>query len=132
MNKIEAGQKWVGRSGSQRVHAVNVISVGKHVEYAMLGARTGASFFLSEAVFREGYRQVIPMRIRVGVTADGRWSAIGGDAQTMEMHSYGADVTIADDVSSTSNGPVVAWHWVTADLPMPDVEQGETQGEVSP
>lgn len=30
------------------------------------------------------------------------------------------------------SGPVIAWHWVTAEVPMPEVEQGEVAGEVEP
>lgn len=69
----------------------------------------------------------IKLRIRVGVTADGTWIAFNsnhGDAVNMETQEATAQRMISDA------GPIVAWHWITAEVPMPEVEQGEVAGEV--
>ena len=32
--------------------------------------------------------------------------------------------------SATMRTPVVAWHWITAEVPMPETEHGDVAGEV--
>lgn len=69
-------------------------------------------------------KPTIPLRIRVGVTADGKWSAIG-HCRIQD----GNDPIIA---GAFPGDPVVAWHWITAEVPMPEVEHGEVKGTVEP
>ena len=69
----------------------------------------------------------IPLRIRVGVTADGKWSAFGRSIGGTAGHMSPTDV-VGEDIGD--HGPIVAWHWIRAEVPMPEVEQGETKGEV--
>lgn len=69
----------------------------------------------------------IPLRIRVGVTADGKWSAFGRHGSVAPGYMSPTDV-VGEDIGD--HGPIVAWHWITAEVPMPEVEQGETKGEV--
>lgn len=69
--------------------------------------------------------RTIPLRIRVGVTADGKWSAFG--RQNGEPSMSPTDI-VAEDLEG--HGPIAAWHWITAEVPMPEVEQGEVAGEV--
>lgn len=82
---------------------------------------------LMRAVFDLTTRK-IKIRIRVGVTADGHWSCAGGDPETLGRYTYPDDSVIADDLDS--HGPVVAWHWITAEVPMPETEHGDVAGEV--
>ena len=76
---------------------------------------------------RAAAKPVIPLRIRVGVTADGTWSAFGRSFGGTAGYMSPTDV-VAEDVSDF--GPVVAWHWVTAEVPMPETEYGDVTGEV--
>lgn len=69
-------------------------------------------------------KPAIKLRIRVGVTADGHWVSVGADAETLGRHDSDSAI------ETEAPGPIVAWHWITAELPMPEVEQGETNGEV--
>ena len=77
------------------------------------------------AAERAAAKPTIPLRIRVGVTADGTWIARGTNIE-------GAAIEEPTDhaLRALSYGPVVAWHWITAEVPMPEVEQGEVAGEV--
>ena len=120
---IEVGQRWVEREHG--LDACEVFSVTKQrgVEHRSMDASFSA--FLPEAKFREFYRRVIPLRIRVGVTADGKWSAFGRQNGGPSMSP--TDI-VAEDLEG--HGPIAAWHWITAEVPMPEVEQGEVAGEV--
>ena len=75
------------------------------------------------AAERAAAKPTIPLRIRVGVTADGKWSAFGGTAG----HMSPTDV-VGEDIGD--HGPIVAWHWITAEVPMPETEQGDVAGTV--
>jgi len=72
---------------------------------------------------RAAAKPTIPLRIRVGVTADGKWSAFGGTAG----HMSPTDV-VGEDIGD--HGPIVAWHWHRAEVTMPETEQGDVTGEV--
>lgn len=72
----------------------------------------------------------VPLRIRVGVTADGHWSSCGASEQVAKSYTYGAEVNIEDEVSNCASGPVVAWYWLTGEVPLPVVERGDVLGEV--
>jgi len=78
----------------------------------------------------EHAKPAIKLRIRVGVTTSGEWSAVGGSKRVLEAYTYGADISITDDLANVAEEDVVAWHWITAEVPMPEVEQGEVAGEV--
>lgn len=124
---IEVGQRWVEREHG--LDACEVFSVTKQrgVEHRSMDASFSA--FLPEAKFREFYRRVIPLRIRVGVTADGNWSAFGRSIGVTAGHIYMSPTdVVGEDIGD--HGPIVAWHWITAEVPMPETEQGETRGEV--
>lgn len=71
---------------------------------------------------------MVDLRIRVGVTADGKWSAFGRSIGGTAGHMSPTDV-VAEDIGDF--GPVVAWHWITARVLMPVTECGETKGEVA-
>lgn len=98
---------------------------------AMPGVSEWRRLFLSDSEWADALREAImeatkptiKLRIRVGVTADGRWSARGGEAD----ESMVADDVWSEDPSACG---IVAWHWITAEVPMPEVEQGELAGEV--
>lgn len=75
----------------------------------------------------------IDVRIRLGVTAGGEWSACGASDAVMAAFTYDADTTIADDLADIGHpygGAVAAWHWITARIPKPVVERGNVAGEV--
>ena len=67
----------------------------------------------------------IKLRIRVGVTADGEYLAAGSNDPT---RSEKAD--ISDDIADAMGRAIVAWHWITAEVPMPETEHGDVVGEV--
>ena len=67
-------------------------------------------------------KPTIKLRIRVGVTADGQYLAAGSNDPLDAKRDITA--TLAECIDA------VAWHWITAEVPMPDVEQGEVAGEV--
>lgn len=70
-------------------------------------------------------RPPIPLRIRVGVTADGKWIARGTNIEGAAIEE-----PTEHALRTLSYGPVVAWHWITAEVPMPETEHRETRGEV--
>ncbi len=72
-------------------------------------------------------KPTIKLRIRVGVTADGKWSAFGRSIGGTAGHMSPTDV-VGEDIGD--HGPIVAWHWVRAEIPMPETEQGDVAGEV--
>ena len=72
-------------------------------------------------------RPTIKLRIRVGVTADGKWSAFGRSIGGTAGHMSPTDV-VGEDIGD--HGPIVAWHWVRAEVPMPETEQGDVAGTV--
>lgn len=76
------------------------------------------------AAIAEREQDTIPVRIRVGVTADGHYFAVGSDASEFAEPAE-LDHVILDGVRN-----IVAWHWITARIPRPQVEHGETAGEV--
>lgn len=83
-----------------------------------------------EAAITEAERPAKPtikLRIRVGVTADGKWSAFGRSIGGTAGHMSPTDV-VGEDIGD--HGPIVAWHWVRAEVPMPETEQGDVAGEV--
>ena len=69
-------------------------------------------------------KPTIKLRIRVGVTESGEWMAIGGN---IGAGDHDTAFKLGEHVSGRS---FIAWHWITAEVPMPEVEQGETKGEV--
>lgn len=75
-------------------------------------------------------KPTIKLRIRVGVTADGTWLAMGSNLPDMIKAEDERDAAFQQALREDGAGPVVAWRWITADVPMPEVEQGETKGEV--
>lgn len=73
--------------------------------------------------------RTIPLRIRVGVTADGNWSAFGRSIGVTAGHIYMSPTdVVGEDIGD--HGPIVAWHWITAEVPMPETEHGDVAGEV--
>lgn len=72
-------------------------------------------------------KPTIRLRIRVGVTADGTYVAHGHGGPSIEI-TYTEQQIVCNDLDGC--GPVVAWHWITAEVPMPETEQGETKGTV--
>ena len=76
---------------------------------------------------RAAAKPTIPLRIRVGVTADGKWSAFGRSIGGTAGHMSPTDV-VGEDIGD--HGPIVAWHWVRAEVPMPETEQGDVAGTV--
>mgnify|MGYP000039887937 FL=1 len=79
------------------------------------------------AAERAAVKPTIPLRIRVGVTADGKWSAFGRSIGGTAGHMSPTDV-VGEDIGD--HGPIVAWHWVRAEVPMPETEQGDVAGTV--
>jgi len=79
------------------------------------------------AAERAAAKPTIPLRIRVGVTADGKWSAFGRSIGGTAGHMSPTDV-VGEDIGD--HGPIVAWHWITAEVPMPETEQGDVAGTV--
>ena len=72
-------------------------------------------------------KPTIKLRIRVGVTADGKWSAFGRSIGGTAGHMSPTDV-VGEDIGD--HGPIVAWHWIRAEVPMPETEQGDVAGTV--
>ena len=79
------------------------------------------------AAERAAVKPTIHLRIRVGVTADGKWSAFGRSIGGTAGHMSPTDV-VGEDIGD--HGPIVAWHWVRAEVPMPETEQGDVAGTV--
>ena len=80
---------------------------------------------------RAAAKPTIPLRIRVGVTADGRWIAMGSTFPTAVSGSPGeVEEALTEIAADEDAGPIVAWHWITAEIPMPETEQSEMKGEV--
>ena len=82
-----------------------------------------------EARARVSAKPTIPLRIRVGVTADGTWVAFGMERRAAE--GWEIDALVDELVHEVGvRAPVVAWHWITAEVPMPETEQGDVAGTV--
>lgn len=80
------------------------------------------------AAERAAAKPTIPLRIRVGVTADGKWSAFGRHGSVAPGYYMSATDVVGEDIGD--HGPIVAWHWITAEVPMPETERGDVAGEV--
>ena len=81
------------------------------------------------AAERAAVKPTIHLRIRVGVTADGKWSAFGRSIGVTDGHIYMSPTdVVGEDIGD--HGPIVAWHWVRAEVPMPETEQGDVAGTV--
>lgn len=72
----------------------------------------------------------IKIRIRVGVTADGDFAAVGGSEGVVSSWTYGADSTVRDDLCD--HGEPVAWYWVEAEVPRPVTVDETVAGTVTP
>lgn len=76
---------------------------------------------LAAAIAEHDQSNTIPVRIRVGVTASGQYFAVGcSDGPVPDL----------DRVIAANGRSIIAYHWVTAHIPRPQVEHGETAGEV--
>lgn len=75
---------------------------------------------------RAAAKPTIPLRIRVGVTADGEYLA-GGTNDTVTPLT---DEQLSQSIAEAISRPIVAWHWVRAEVPMPETEQGDVAGTV--
>jgi hypothetical protein len=128
---IEVGQRWFRTVDGERdaCEVVRVTDAGR-VEHRF--PNSSVAFFLSEDRFRATYQRAIPLRIRVGVTADGTWLAMGSNLPDMIKAEDERDAAFQQALREDGAGPVVAWHWITAEVPMPETEQGETKGTVEP
>jgi len=74
--------------------------------------------------------RTILVRIRVGVSASGEWSAVGASDRVGRLYVDDFDAMIADDVINAHAGPIVAWYWATVTVPCPVAEHGDVAGEV--
>lgn len=119
---IEVGQTWQRLDGGGRVRVTSVDAE------AVCFRGPGGSGVSSVVGFLRWYQHkpTIPLRIRVGVTADGEYLA-GGTNDTVTPLT---DEQLSQSIAEAISAPVVAWHWITAEVPMPETEQGETKGEV--
>lgn len=127
---IEVGQRWRCIGVPSLTVTITETDRGGRIGYRTAGAN--CTVYGNPDEFGAFFHRVIPLRIRVGVTADGTWFAAGSNAAAFVQDDSNRDTAIADSLTSAGCGPIVAWHWITAEVPMPDVEQGETCGQVEP
>jgi len=124
---IEVGQVWRHEAGEGlvRVIAVSADSVlFRGEECCELEPDDFRRYYYPEP---GPTKPTIKLRIRVGVTASGAWVAIGEGGRPARMN---VPYVVEYHLDPQPRDPIVAWHWITAEVPMPDVEQGEVAGEV--
>ena len=124
---IEVGQTWQRGADGGRVRVTSVDAE------AVCFRGPDGSGVSSVVGFLRWYQHkpTIPLRIRVGVTADGTWLAMGSNAPArVETQAAQADLAIQEGLQEEVSAPVVAWHWITAEVPMPETEHGDVAGEV--
>lgn len=139
MSGVAKGQVWRTPSGltvtiEEVTETMVTYSSGENIwtiPVDMLEARKG-SLTLCEKSPAPTQKPTIKLRIRVGVTADGTWLAIGSNLPDMIKAEDERDAAFQQTLREDGAGPVAAWHWITAEVPMPEVEQGEVAGEVEP
>lgn len=131
---IEVGQVWRHETGEGLVRVIgaseeSVLFLGVGEECCELEPDDFRRYYYPEP---GPTKPTIKLRIRVGVSSSGEWSAVGGSMRVLGSYAYGADTSIRDDLANVSEEDVAAWHWITAEvpMPMPELERGEVAGEV--